>query len=81
MDLLRSILDKEIKYHKMIMDIKFSIYVVMLLVIFVIIWSKMVNNMQMDIVKALGILNILPTSHLSSNPEFMRDMNQSSLIN
>ena len=43
--------------------------------------QKRLSNMQMDIIKALGIINILPTSHLALHPEFLADMNKSSLIN
>lgn len=62
-------------------NLKFSIYVVLLLAIFVLLWEKMVSSMRMDIIKALGILNILPTSHLSADPEFIKEINISSLIN
>lgn len=70
-----------ISNQNLAINIKFSIYVIFLLVIFVYIWERMVTGMKMDIIKALGILNILPTSHLTSNPEFIKDMNKSSLIN
>ncbi len=75
--ILKNWIDNEVMIH----DLKFSLYIVCLLIIFVLLWKKMVSNMQMDIVKALGILNILPTSHLSSHPDFIKDMNKSSLIN
>lgn len=79
--LLKDILNSWIDTQNMIHDLKFSLYIVCLLIIFILLWKKMVSNMQMDIVKALGILNILPTAHLGAHPDFIRDMNKSSLIN
>lgn len=67
--------------NMLILNVKFSIYIIFLVIIFILLWQKMVSNMQMDIIKALGILNILPTSHLAQHPEFLVDMNKSSLIN
>lgn len=65
----------------LVANVKFSIYVAFLLVIFVLLWERIVSGMKMDIIKALGILNILPTSHLAANPDFIKEMNKSSLIN
>lgn len=49
--------------------------------IFIFLWQKMVSTMKMDITKALGILYILPTLHLASHPEFIAEIDKSSLIN
>lgn len=62
-------------------NLKFAIYVIFLVVIFAFVWQRMVRSMRLDIVKALGILNILPTSHLAANPEFIKEISTSSLIN
>ena len=61
--------------------LKFALYIVFLIAIFTVLWRKMVANMKMDIINALGILNILPTSHLATNPQFIKEINTSSLIN
>ncbi len=73
--------DSWISYNHLACNIKFALYIVFLVIIFTYLWKQMVTNMQMDIIKALGILNILPTHHLRSHPEFIKDMNRSSLIN
>ena len=80
-DKLKLIADDWIASNNLAHKLKFSLYVVFLLIIFLILWEKMVTNMKMDIIKALGILNILPTTHLAMNPEFIKEMNISSLIN
>ncbi len=59
----------------------FIIYIIFLFVIFTLMWRKMVSNMKLDIVKALGILNILPTLHFASSPELIAEINKSSLTN
>jgi len=69
--------NKEAQSH----DIKFAFYIIFLFIIFSFLWQKMVANMKMDIIKALGILNILPTLHLASAPEFISEINKSSLTN
>ncbi len=66
--------------QEMVIKLKFALYIVFLFIIFVILWQKMVTNMKMDIVKTLGILNILPTTHLASSPELLKTLNTSSLI-
>ena len=62
-------------------SVKFAVYIIFLLIIFVCLWKQMVTNMQMDIIKALGILYILPTRHLRTHVDFIREMNRSSLVN
>ncbi len=78
---LLGIIEDWVAGHMLTHKLKFSFYIVFLLVIFVILWQKMVTNMKMDIIKALGILNILPTTHLATHPDFIKEMNISSLIN
>ena len=80
-DVMKKLLHSGVEDEMMIHNLKFSLYVICLLIIFALLWKKMVTNMQMDIIKALGILNILPTSHLGAHPDFIRDMNKSNLIN
>jgi len=77
MNIINDWQDQNYLIHKL----KFSLYIVFLVILFAILWKKMVTNMKMDIIKALGILNILPTTHLAVNPEFIKEMNISSLIN
>jgi len=78
---LREILSNWTSYQIMIHKLKFALYIVFLVVIFLILWSRMIVNMRRDIIKALGILNVLPTSHLGANLYFIKEMNHSSLIN
>ena len=78
---LKDIFDDWISKEMLVHKLKFSIYVVFLFVIFVLLWKKMVSNMQMDIIKALGIISVLPTSNLKENIDFIKDINRSNLIN
>ncbi len=77
LDAIGSWSDREMQIHV----IKFVIYIIFLVLIFTLMWKKMVSNMKMDIIKALGILNILPTLHFASSPEFIDEINKSSLTN
>jgi len=67
--------------NMLLYNVKFSLYIIFLMVIFGCLARMMISNMQMDIVKALGILNILPTIHLRTNTTFISEMNRSSIIN
>lgn len=78
---LRKVLNDRISYEMVVHKLKFALYIVFLVAIFVLLWTRMVINMRMDISKALGILNVLPTSHLAANLAFIKEMNRSSLIN
>ncbi len=67
-------------YYLSVNKLKFALYIVFMLFIFALLWNKMVANMRNDIEKTLGILNVLPTVHLSSSPDFIKELNASSLI-
>ena len=76
-DVLRNWTQNQSQIH----NIKFSLYITLLVIVFIFIWKRMVSNMRMDITKALGILNVLPTSHLCTNIAFIKLMNHSNLMN
>lgn len=80
-DSLVNVLADWTSHQMMIHKLKFALYIVFLVLIFILLWALMANNMRKDIAKALGILNVLPTSHLSANLSFIKEMNRSNLIN
>ena len=78
-DILLGIVKDSIKKNMALVNLKFIFAILSLILLFLIIWRRMANNMKMDIVKALWILNILPTTHLTSNLDFIREIKMSSL--
>ncbi len=75
-DTLNTWMDSE----RLIVRLKFSLYIILLFAIFFLLWQQMVNNMRMDIVKTLSILNILPTAYLAGHEELLKTLNTSGLI-
>ncbi len=61
-------------------NIKFSLFVVFLVLISLIIWLNMLNNLNTDILRAKGVFNILPTYLLSENAEFIKDISSGSIF-
>ena len=77
LSVVKDFTDNQLRIH----NTKFALYIIFLFFIFAFLWRKMVNNMKLDIIKALGVFNILPTLHLASSPEFISEINRSSLTN
>jgi len=55
-------------------NIKFSLFVILLLLMFIIIWVNMLNSLNTEISRAKGVFNILPTYVLNSS-NLIKDIN------
>ena len=55
-------------------DIKFSLFVIFLLLVFIIIWVNMLNSLNTEIFRAKGVFNILPT-YVLNNSKLIKDIN------
>lgn len=78
-DVLMDVVKDRSKSNVFIVNLKFALSIVIFFFLFLLLWQKMVNSMKMNIVNALWLLNILPTSHLATNIEFIKEIQVSSL--
>ncbi len=75
-----AILTDWLKHYSVILKLKFALYIVFIFILFGLIWAKMASDMRTDIASTVGILGVLPTTYLASNPGFIKDLNASSLV-
>lgn len=61
-------------------DVKFALFAVLLLMVLIVVWVNMLNNLTAEIHRAKGVFNILPTYVLSSNADFIKNMRQASVF-
>ncbi len=74
-------LNNWLNYYTLVLNLKLAVYLVFIFFLFVLLWWKMVSSMKSDIAKTVCMLGILPTTHLAGNPEFIKKLNASSLVN
>ena len=73
-----------ISYFNSIMLIEnlfFSLFIILLIILFFLVWVNLLNNLKLDILKAKGVLNLIPTNYLSKDKEFLKSINNSSIFN
>jgi len=67
--------------HTMIIfDLKFALSILMFFFLFLLLWQQMVSSMKRNIINALWLLNILPTSYLAISTNFIKEIQVSSLV-
>ena len=81
LDFYINLTDNNINSYSTKRTVIFVLNMMLLILVFMMIWCMMISNLKMEIMKALGILNVLPTSHLISNLQFIKEMNGTNLIN
>lgn len=66
-NIIMKMFDRQSSYDNII----FTIFITLLIVVFFTVWLILLNSIKMDILRAKGVFNLLPTTHLTKNSEFI----------
>ena len=84
LDEIISVLINVVRDHSeqamIIFDLKFSLNILVFFFLFLLLWQQMVSSMKRNIINALWLLNILPTSYLAISTDFIKEIQASSLV-